>query len=139
LCVYDCQFVTRWIERHGQKPKIIPSPTLLYRPLQLTHDGVRFIDSWNFITIPLSKFGKCFGLAQSKTHFPHAFSRRENFEYEGPMPPFDTHIKGGSLQETEQLREKQKEALAREASKFFSEAEPLKHLWRYRDQLINYC
>jgi hypothetical protein len=137
----------RWIERHGQKPKIIPSPTSLYRPLQLTYDGVRFIDSWNFITIPLSKFGKCFGLAQSKTDFPHAFSRRDNFEYEGPMQPFDTpedfyslkHIKGGSLQETHQLREKQKEALARKASKFCSEAEPLKPLWRYRDQLINYC
>jgi hypothetical protein len=72
----------RWIERHGQKPNIIPSPTSLYRPLQLTYDRVRFIDPWNFITI--------LGLTQSKTDFPHAFSRRENLEYEGPMPPFDT-------------------------------------------------
>jgi hypothetical protein len=54
------------------------------------------------ISSPLSKFGKRFGLMQSKTDFPRAFSRRENFEYEGPMPPFDTpddfyslkHIKG---------------------------------------------
>jgi hypothetical protein len=141
---YDCQFVMRWIERHGQKPKIIPSPTSLYRPLQLTYDGVRFIDSWNFITIPLAKFGKCFGLAQSKTDFPHAFSRRENFAYEGAMPAFDTeedffslkHIKGNSLQETHQLREKQKLALSLEASKFYSEAAPDKPLWKYRDQLI---
>jgi hypothetical protein len=41
---YDCQFVMRWIVRYGQKPNIIPSPTSLYRPLQLTYDGVRFID-----------------------------------------------------------------------------------------------
>jgi hypothetical protein len=87
---YDCQFVMRWIERHGQKPNIIPSPTSLYRPLQLSYDGVSFIDSWNFITIPLSKFGKCFGLTQSKTDFPHAFSCRESFDYEWSMPPFDT-------------------------------------------------
>jgi hypothetical protein len=66
---YDCQFVMRWIEHHGQYPNI-PSPTSLYRPLQLTYDGVRFIDSWNFITIPLSKFEKCFGPIQSKTDFP---------------------------------------------------------------------
>jgi hypothetical protein len=67
---YDCQFVMRWIERHGHKLKTIPSPTSLYRPLHLEHDGVRFIDSWNFTTIPLSKFGKCFDLPQSKTDFP---------------------------------------------------------------------
>jgi hypothetical protein len=123
---YDCQFIMRWIERHGQKPNIISSPTSLYRPSQLTYDGVPFIDSWNFITIPSSTFGKCFGLTQSETDFPHAFSRRENLDYEGPMPPFDTeedvfslkHIKGGSLQETHMLREKQKEALAKEASRF---------------------
>jgi hypothetical protein len=137
---YDCQFVMRWIERHGQKPKIIPSPTSLYRPLQLSYDGVRFIDSWNFITIPLSKFGKCFGLSQSKTDFPHAFSRRENFEYQGPMPPFDSpedfyslqRIKGGSLQETEQLREKQNQALALEASKFYSDVNPFNPLWKHK-------
>jgi hypothetical protein len=94
---------------------------------------VRFIDSWNFITIPLSKFGECFGLTQSKTDFLHAFSRKENFEYEGPMPPFDTeddffslkHIKWGSLQETHQLGDKQKHALRLEASKFYSEADPV--------------
>jgi hypothetical protein len=123
---YDCQFVMRWIERHGQKPNIIPSPTSLYRPLQLTYDGARFIDSWNFITIPLSKFG-------TKTDFPRAFSRRENLEYEGPMPPFDKeedffslkHIKGGILEETHLLPEKQKEALAKEASRFYSAESPV--------------
>jgi hypothetical protein len=144
---YDCQFVMRWMERHGQKPNIIPSPTSRYQPWQLTYDGVRFTDSWNFITIPLSKFGKCFGLTQSKTDFPHAFSCRENFEYEGPMPPLDSpedfyslkHIKGGSSQETHALREKQKQALASEAAQFYSIANPDKPLWRYGNQLIEYC
>jgi hypothetical protein len=91
-----------------------PSPTFLYRPLQLTYEGVRFVDSWDSITIPLSTSGKCFGLTQSKTDFPHVFSRRENFDYEEPMPAFDTeedvlslaHIKGGSLQETHMVRER---------------------------------
>jgi hypothetical protein len=58
------------IERHGHKPRTIPSTTSLYHPLQLGHDGVRFIDSWNFITIPLAKFGKCYGPPQRKTDFP---------------------------------------------------------------------
>jgi hypothetical protein len=42
---YDCQFVMRWLERHGQKPDTVPSPSSLYRPLQLSYDQVRFIDS----------------------------------------------------------------------------------------------
>jgi hypothetical protein len=125
---YGCQFVMRWIERHGHKPKTIPSPTSLYRPLHLEHDGVRFIDSWNFITTPLSKFGKCFGLPQSKSDFPHGFSTRGHLEYRGPMPAVDSiedyyslnHIKGCSLQETEQLRAKQKDTLLREARNFYS-------------------
>jgi hypothetical protein len=95
------------------------SPTSLYRPLQLDHDGVQFIDSWNFITVPLAKFGKCFGLSQSKTDFPHGFSTRDHLEYRGPMLAVDSiedyyglnHIKGCSLQETEQLRAKQKDTL----------------------------
>jgi hypothetical protein len=54
---YDCQFVMRWLERHGQKSDTVPSHSSLYRPLQLSCDQVRFIDSWNFITIPLGKLG----------------------------------------------------------------------------------
>jgi hypothetical protein len=142
---YDCQFVMRWIEHHGQKPSIILSPTSLYRPFQLTYDGVHlFIDSWNFITIPLSKFGKCFGLTQSTIDFHHAFSRRENLDHEESMPPFDTpedffglkHIKGGSVQETLVLRKKPKQALACGAAKLYSNTDPNKPLWKYRDQLI---
>jgi hypothetical protein len=37
------------------------------------------------------------------------------------------------------LREKQKQALAREASKFYSDADPYKPFWRYSNELINYC
>jgi hypothetical protein len=111
---YDCQFVLRWLERHGQKPDTVPSPSpsSLYRPLQLAYDNVRFIDSWTFITIPLSKFGKCFGLSQSKPDFPHAFSLRENLDYRGPMPGVETeedwyslkHIKGSNAHETKTTR-----------------------------------
>jgi hypothetical protein len=47
--------------------------------------------------------------------------------------------KGSSLQETHMLREKQNEALVREAAKFYSEADPNKPVWNYKDQLIEYC
>jgi hypothetical protein len=37
------------------------------------------------------------------------------------------------------LREKQKHALALEASKFYSDTDVLKPLWKYKEQLIAYC
>jgi hypothetical protein len=48
------------------------------------------------------------------------------------MPPFDTpenffslkHLKGGSVQETHALREKQKQALVFEAARFYSDTDP---------------
>jgi hypothetical protein len=59
---YDYQFVMPWLSGTDK------NPTRYRRPG--AYDQVRFIDSWNFITIPLGKFGKCFGLSQSKTDFP---------------------------------------------------------------------
>jgi hypothetical protein len=48
------------------------------------------------------------------------------------MPPLDApegffslkHIKGGSVQETHALREKQSQAVARETAKLYSDTEP---------------
>jgi hypothetical protein len=101
----------RWLERHEVKPDTVPSPSSLYRPLQLSYDNFDLVD---FITIPLAKFGKCFGLSQSKTDFPHAFSLREHLHYHGAMPGAETaedwhslnHIKGSSAHETTTARAK---------------------------------
>ncbi|XP_019627734.1 PREDICTED: uncharacterized protein LOC109472406, partial [Branchiostoma belcheri] len=48
---------------------------------------IKFIDSFNFIQMALSKFPKTFGFEDiSKGHFPHLFSSIENLGYKGPMP-----------------------------------------------------
>ena len=48
---------------------------------------IKFIDSLNFIPMPLAKFPKTFGLDElCKGYFPHYFNKDENQEYVGPLP-----------------------------------------------------
>ena len=46
-----------------------------------------FIDSLNFLPMPLSKFPKTFGLTElAKGYFPHFFNTEANQHYVGPIP-----------------------------------------------------
>ena len=48
---------------------------------------IKFIDSLNFIPMPLARFPKTFGLDElCKGYFPHYFNKDENQEYVGPIP-----------------------------------------------------
>ena len=48
---------------------------------------IKFIDSLNFIPMPLAKFPKTFGLNElCKGYFPHYFNKDENQAYVGPLP-----------------------------------------------------
>ena len=48
---------------------------------------IKFIDSLNFIPMPLAKFPKTFGQDElCKGYFPHAFNKDENQNYVGPIP-----------------------------------------------------
>ena len=53
---------------------------------------IKFIDSLNFIPMPLAKFPKTFGLDElCKGYFPHYFNKDENQEYVGPLPCQDDY------------------------------------------------
>ena len=48
---------------------------------------IKFIDSLNFIPMPLAKFPETFGQDElCKGYFPHAFNKDENQNYVGPIP-----------------------------------------------------
>ena len=50
-------------------------------------EGVRFIDSLNFIAAPLSTFPKTFSLTElKKGYFPHYFNKKCHQNYVGPIP-----------------------------------------------------
>jgi len=56
--------------------------------LKIPHLRIRIIDSLSFISQPLSKFPKMFGLKNiAKGTYPYRFNTKANWSYVGPMPP----------------------------------------------------
>ena len=49
--------------------------------------SIRFIDSLNFLQMPLKSFPKTFGMEElKKGYFPHYLNKECNKNYVGPMP-----------------------------------------------------
>ena len=46
----------------------------------------KLIDSWCFITMPLSRFSDTFNIPHTKGAFPHMFNVSGNYNYVGPLP-----------------------------------------------------
>lgn len=85
---YDFMFIQRFALQNDFKPTILRMGT---RILRMSIFGIDFIDSFRFITAPLSAFPKTFGLedAGEKGYFPHFFNTPANQSYVGIMPKID--------------------------------------------------
>ena len=84
---YDYQFIIRWIYEYTdyQPFLIFAGAKIMY--MSIPDLKIRFIDSLNFLTMPLKRMPKTFGEKElKKGFFPHWFNRKENWNYEGPMP-----------------------------------------------------
>lgn len=93
---YDGYPITNALLEVCLKPNIIfAGGKLMY--IELPHIGVRFVDSFNFLVMPLASFPKAFDLNLSsqqhhraqeltKGFFPHLFNTRANQDYVGPLP-----------------------------------------------------
>ena len=87
---FDMHFIKQWCwSRRQQCSMICGGHKITESKIGLKADGsyhLRLIDSYRFIPIPLSAFGKTFGLEQHKSFFPYKFHTVENMHYEGPFP-----------------------------------------------------
>ncbi|KAI1302111.1 hypothetical protein HDE_02635 [Halotydeus destructor] len=77
---YDCQFVLRKMLEQRRVPKIIKNGSKI---LLMEAGRFRFIDSLNFLPMPLSSFAKSFSLPQHKDFFPHDYHTLDKL-YIGP-------------------------------------------------------
>ena len=71
--------------------------------LEIQHGlHLRFVDSFNFMTMPLKNMPATFGLCElKKGYFAHLFNTEEHQNYRGAMPPIqDYHME--AMSETEQ-------------------------------------
>ena len=75
---------------HFYKECILPSLILngaKIMTMEIESAEIKFLDSLNFLPMPLKALPKTFGLTElKKGYFPHFFNRKENQNYIGPLP-----------------------------------------------------
>ncbi|GBO14427.1 hypothetical protein AVEN_176726-1 [Araneus ventricosus] len=92
LKVYDGQFILTHLLSQGIKPQIITSGSKIMS-MEVSSYKIRFIDSLNFLTRPLSNFPKTFGLEElTKRYFPHLYNTEENQAYVGTLPDITYYV-----------------------------------------------
>ncbi|GBM07442.1 hypothetical protein AVEN_26506-2-1, partial [Araneus ventricosus] len=83
---YDAQFILAHLLSQRIKPQIITSGSKIMS-MEVSSYKIRFIDSLNFLTVPLSNFPKTFELEElTKGYFPHFYNTEENQTYVGTLP-----------------------------------------------------
>ena len=83
---YDCHFILKWLIDQGIKPYCICNGAKIMF-MEIPKLSIRFIDSLNFLQMPLKSFPKTFGMNElKKGYFPHYFNKECNKNYVGPMP-----------------------------------------------------
>ncbi|GBN93225.1 hypothetical protein AVEN_210736-1 [Araneus ventricosus] len=89
---YDGQFILAHLLTQGIKPQIITSGSKIMS-IEVSSCKIRFIDSLNFLTTPLSNFPKTFGLEElTKRYFPHLYNTEENQAYVGTLPGITYYV-----------------------------------------------
>lgn len=81
---YDGTFIMRFIFDQGHKPKVLMRGLKI---ICMEFMNIKFLDSYNFLTMPLSKLPQTMGFQAKKGHFPHLFNRPENYNKVFPTLP----------------------------------------------------
>ena len=80
---YDSYFILKNVCDNKVRPGLIMNGAKIME-VTVTESDVRFIDSLNFLPMPLCKFPKTFGSTElAKGYFPHFFNTEANQHYVG--------------------------------------------------------
>ncbi|XP_018110215.1 uncharacterized protein LOC108712518 [Xenopus laevis] len=82
---YDAYFVVQELLKENIKLKFLAKGGQLLC-VTVADFKIRFIDSFNFLPMKLSKLPKAMGFDDTKGYFPHFFNTAANQAYVGPMP-----------------------------------------------------
>ena len=89
---FDGQFILKYIVKRDDtraKPSIILNGTKI---ILMELMNVKFLDSLNYLHMPISALPKAYGLTQiEKGTFPHLFNTPENQNYIGDLPPLSSY------------------------------------------------
>ena len=83
---YDSHFVLKWLIDQGIEPCCTYNRAKIMF-MEIPKLSIRFIDSLNFLQMPLKSFPKTFGMNElKKGYFPHYFNKECNKNYVGRLP-----------------------------------------------------
>ena len=86
---YDGYFIQNYLNKNAVKYEVILRGAKILS-MTIPMFNIKFIDSLNFMPMPLAQFPKTFGMPElCKGYFPHLFNKEENQNYVGPIPPVD--------------------------------------------------
>ncbi|KAK4883382.1 hypothetical protein RN001_006701 [Aquatica leii] len=124
---YDGCFILRQmlIDKDAWNPKIISNGLKL---ISISSDNVRFIDSLNYLPLPLSKLPKTFDIPESKGYFPHLFNKKENENYNGPLPDIKFY-------DHDQMNTEDREKFLN----WYSENKSKNYVFNMNNEILKYC
>ena len=125
---YDGYFIQKYLNENA----VVYEPILngaKIMALVVPMFNIKFVDSLNFIPMPLAKFPKTFGMTElRKGYFPHHFNKEENQDYIGPIPDADYYA-------PDTMKPKDREAFLT----WHKEQRDNGYIFNFREEIVRYC
>ncbi|KAJ8029050.1 putative DNA polymerase [Holothuria leucospilota] len=125
---FDGYFILQHLYDNGVVPNIITNGAKVMS-IEVLRNGIRCIDSINFLPMSLASLPKTFGIEElKKGYFPHLFNTSENQNYVGPLP--DSSYYSPDSMKTEKRAE---------FFKWYEEEKKKDYLFDLQKELLMYC
>ena len=125
---YDSHFVLKFLIDQGIKPYCIYNGAKIMF-MEIPKLSIRFIDSLNFLQMPLKSFPKTFGMNElKKGYFPHYFNKECNKDYVGTLPS-KSHYGYNQMKSDERSK----------FLKWYEERLGENHVFDFKKEILEYC
>ena len=121
---YDCHFILKLLIDQGIKPYCIYNGAKIMF-MEIPKLSIRFIDSLNFLQMPLKSFPKTF---LKKGYFPHYFNKECNKDYVGTIPS-KKHYGYNQMKLDERSR----------FLKWYEERVSENYVFNFKKEILEYC
>lgn len=124
---YNGHFILKWLVDQRMKPHCIYNGAKIMF-MEIPKLRIRFIDSLNFLQMPLKYFPKTFSLNElKKRYFPHYFNKECNRNNIGCLP--------GKKQRYNQMKSYEREKFVQ----WYDERVNNNYIFDFNKELIEYC
>ena len=125
---YDCHFILKWLIVQGIKLYCIYNGAKIMF-MEIPKLSIRFINSLNFLQMPLKSFLKTFSMSElKKGYFPHYFNKECNKNYVGTMPS-KKHYGYNQMKPDERSK----------FLKWYEEHVSEKYVFYFKNEILEYC